>query len=186
METITKRLSWRTKKDQFYQSMGCGSTHIIKYMGTCECCGRSVYSQGCIGVRTCHDTIESSPDPRGIIPPEHCINRYEAEEYRMRGRDIITCYRCSEDGDKYRGIIAAAKSTGTWKETTEQNNCDGSGPHSAGEVRVMPLGGGGNLILCLHCYVKENNYRRERNEELGEFAKFQIVEWQNAKVYEPA
>ena len=115
MET-TKRLSWRTKKDQFFQSFGCGQTHVIRYMGTCETCGRSVYSQGCNGANSCHDRIESDPDPRGIIPPEHCVNHYSADEYGMTGRDLVTCYRCSEDGDKYHSIINAAKTTGTWKE----------------------------------------------------------------------
>ena len=33
----------------------------------------------------------------------------------MTGRDIVTCDDCAEHGDKYRGIMAAAKSTGTWK-----------------------------------------------------------------------
>jgi hypothetical protein len=115
---LTTRLSWRTKKDQHYQSFGCGQTHVIRFLGTCESCGRSVYSHGCIGDRPCGDAVTSAPDPRGIIPPEHCANWYEAEEYDMTGRDVLTCYRCSEDSAKYHSIIAAAKSTGTWKAAT--------------------------------------------------------------------
>ena len=67
---------------------------------------------------------------------------------------------------------------------TAQNNCDGSGPHAVGDVRVMPTGGDGNLILCLCCWLKENTYRIERNRELGKFAQFDIIEWQNAKRYD--
>ena len=44
--TLTKRLSWRTKNPQFFQSFGCGQTHIIRFAGNCESCGRSVYSHG--------------------------------------------------------------------------------------------------------------------------------------------
>lgn len=115
MNTLTTRLSWRTRKDQFFQSFGCGQTHTIKFMGTCEVCGRSVYSHGCAGETPCHDRIESPPDPRGIIPVGHCFHFYEASEYDMQGRNLIVCYDCSQDGEKYRGIINAAKTTGTWK-----------------------------------------------------------------------
>ena len=102
----------------------------------------------------------------------------------MTGRDLVTCASCADDGDKYRSIMTAAKTTETWKPISkEQNNCDGSGPHSLGEVRLMPTGGDGNLILCLRCWMRENSYRIERNRELGDFAKFSIVEWQNAIVY---
>ena len=31
-----------------------------------------------------------------------------------------------------------------------------------GEVRVYPLGGGANLILCLACWAHENRYRYDR------------------------
>jgi hypothetical protein len=179
----TARLSWRTKAHQFYQSAGCGQIHVIEFMGLCEGCGRSVYSHGCIGARPCGDKVESSPDPRGIIPPQHCMNLYHAREYNKVGRDLVTCYDCADNGDKYRRIIDAANTTGTWKPA-EQWNCDGSGPHVAGDVRLMPTGGDGNLILCLRCWIKENTYRRERNKQLGDFAKFDIIEWQNAKIYE--
>lgn len=70
-------------------------------------------------------------------------------------------------------------------------NCDGSGPHQAGEVRVYPLGAGGNLILCAKCWQHENRYRRERQREgrmLGHSAEAARNEWPEeswdaAKVY---
>jgi hypothetical protein len=120
MNTPTKRLNWRTKQNQFFQSFGCGQTHVIKFMGLCECCGRSVYSHGCDGLVPCGDVIQDSPDPRGIIPPRHCMNLYHASEYGLAGRDVMTCADCAENGDKYRSIIAAAKSTGTWQQAVRQ------------------------------------------------------------------
>lgn len=122
---ITKRLSWRAKANQFYQSGGCGQRHVIKFMGTCEGCGRSIYSQGCDGLIPCGDVIQESPDPRGIIPPAHCMNLYHAREYGMTGRDVVTCYDCAQDGLKYYDIITATKSAGTWTPA-EQNHCDGA------------------------------------------------------------
>jgi len=112
--TLTRRLSWRTRKDQFYQSFGCGQTHGIVYIGACESCGRSVYSQGCIGANRCGDSAMDSPDPRGVIPAEHCMNLYRAQEYSLKGRDLVTCATCADDGDRYRAIIARAKSKGIW------------------------------------------------------------------------
>jgi len=112
---LTKRLSWRTKQDQFFQSFGCGQTHLIEFVGTCESCGRSVYSHGCQGAKPCGDLITDSPDPRGAIPAEHCMNLYHAREYGMTGRDVLTCAACADDGGLYRATISKATSTGVWK-----------------------------------------------------------------------
>lgn len=65
-------------------------------------------------------------------------------------------------------------------------NCCGSGPHVIGAVRVMPIGGGGNLILCSACWKRELRWREERNRELDEFAKFDLLPWKDAKLYETA
>ena len=69
----------------------------------------------------------------------------------------------------------------------ENWNCGGSGPHTSGEVRVMahsdtPLHG--NDILCRSCWQRALTDRRERNRELGEFARYSLPVWETAKVYE--
>jgi hypothetical protein len=61
-------------------------------------------------------------------------------------------------------------------------NCDGSGPHTSGEVRLLPTGGGGNAILCRSCFEHEILYRRYRNESNG--AEFDLPTWASLKVYE--
>jgi len=66
----------------------------------------------------------------------------------------------------------------------ENNNCQGSEPHTAGEVKVMPAGGDSNMILCCACWHKELDYREDRNRELADFAKFDLPAWNDAKVYE--
>lgn len=46
------------------------------------------------------------------------------------------------------------------------NNCNGGWCASDdGEVRILPFGRGGNLILCRACYENEMHYRRERNTD---------------------
>ena len=64
-----------------------------------------------------------------------------------------------------------------------QNNCDGSGPHASGEVRLLPTGGDGNLILCQKCFEYELSWRRERNRGLAPFAQFSLPTWESAKIY---
>ncbi len=68
---------------------------------------------------------------------------------------------------------------------TYNPNCDGSVcKSSSGEVRVLPTGGGGNLILCRACYGHEMAYRRERNRRLAGDARFDIPAWESLAVYE--
>jgi hypothetical protein len=142
--TLTKRLSWRTTKDQFFQSFGCGQAHVIRYAGNCESCGRSVYSHGCQGARPCRDVVEASPDPRGIIPAEHCLNLYHASEYGLKGRDLVTCATCADDGDRYRALMTQAKHKGTWTRPEVVGYlcgvCGKSGPECKGEGHKFVCG----------------------------------------------
>ena len=64
-----------------------------------------------------------------------------------------------------------------------QNNCDGSGPHAEGAVKVMRCGGSSNLILCRNCWQRELNYRHMRNRDLGRDFKFDLPAWETAEVY---
>ena len=142
--TLTKRLSWRTKQAQFFQSLGCGQVHVIHFMGACEACGRSVYSHSCAGQRLCDDRVEDSPDPRGIIPPGHCMNLYHASEYDMTGRDVMTCAACADDGDRYRAIMAKTKAAGIWLKPNVIGYlcavCGKSGPECKGENHKFVCG----------------------------------------------
>lgn len=64
------------------------------------------------------------------------------------------------------------------------NSCDGSGPHSAsGPPRVLPTGGGGNLILCRRCYHREIAFRRRRIREDG--VDFDLPDWDQLRIYDP-
>lgn len=64
------------------------------------------------------------------------------------------------------------------------NHCDGSGPHTGpAEVRLMPLGGGANLILCQACWSRENRYRYERGRETGAPENWPPANFNTAKIY---
>lgn len=68
----------------------------------------------------------------------------------------------------------------------ENNNCDGEGPHVAGEVHVLPHGADphhGNSILCRWCWAKEMSFRIERNRELAADARYDILTFEEGKVY---
>jgi len=63
-------------------------------------------------------------------------------------------------------------------------NCDGDKcamPNSV--VRLFPLGGGANLILCLSCALHENRYRQQRATETGNAEAFPQVNWFNCEIY---
>lgn len=64
-------------------------------------------------------------------------------------------------------------------------NCDGSycGCNSTGEVRVLPLGGSANGILCHRCYEHEIAYRRQRNKALAVDCAFDLPVWESLEVY---
>lgn len=64
-------------------------------------------------------------------------------------------------------------------------NCDGSHCRCAtGEVRLYPLGGGANLILCLACWAHENRYRYERGKETRNMETWPQLNWFEAEVYQ--
>ncbi len=66
-------------------------------------------------------------------------------------------------------------------------NCDGqeSRPTCSdnNEVRVLPYGGDGNLIVCRAHYEKEIAFRVSRNRELGADAQYDLPKWDSLKVY---
>jgi len=63
-------------------------------------------------------------------------------------------------------------------------NCDGGHCRvTTGQVRVYPLGAGGNLILCESCWKHENRYRLGRGQETREPSNWPQVDWSCAEVY---
>ena len=63
-------------------------------------------------------------------------------------------------------------------------NCDGS--HcikSDSEVRLYPLGGGANLILCKACFRHENDYRHTMERTFQRPDDWPRVDWDKAKPY---
>ena len=70
------------------------------------------------------------------------------------------------------------------EEKMTNDNCDGSGPHAAGTVRLMPTGGDGNLILCRACWRRELSYRRERNRVVADpCSLFPEPCWEEGEIY---
>ena len=66
-------------------------------------------------------------------------------------------------------------------------NCDNDYCHwSDGQIRVLPLGGAGNALLCRACYQHEIEWRKGRNRELGKAFQFDIPDWESLKVYKHA
>lgn len=64
-------------------------------------------------------------------------------------------------------------------------NCDGEHCRYQGEVRLLPMGSDGNLILCAACHAHEIAWRRERNRELSPDARYDLPKWASLEVYDP-
>lgn len=60
-------------------------------------------------------------------------------------------------------------------------DCDGNGPHDAGEVRMLPLPGRANLQLCKRCFGRELRWRYERNRGLGRELRYSTPSWEESR-----
>lgn len=61
-------------------------------------------------------------------------------------------------------------------------NCDGSYCHGPFEVRILPLGGGGNLHLCQACFNHEMAWRQSENKR-GVAYPWNLSTWESLEVY---
>ena len=63
-------------------------------------------------------------------------------------------------------------------------NCDGAHCRTVNsEVRVYPIGAGGNLILCQACFAHENRYNYERGRETEHPEWFPQINWYECELY---
>lgn len=63
-----------------------------------------------------------------------------------------------------------------------KSQCDGQGPHSKGEVRLLRYGADCNGILCRLCYLQEMSSRRLHNKTYPDNP-VEIPKWESLKVY---
>lgn len=54
--------------------------------------------------------------------------------------------------------------------------------HEADEVRLLPSGEEGNMIVCREHYTQEIMFRRERNKRFG-YRVFECPKWDDLKIY---
>ena len=63
------------------------------------------------------------------------------------------------------------------------NHCDG-GHATTSEVRLLPTGGGGNLIVCRIHYGREMIYRRKLiRDKHATLDNVELPEWESLKIY---
>lgn len=83
--------------------------------------------------------------------------------------------------------VALYFDTPTVDDMVMVNECDGPGPHSTKkEVRLLPTGGGGHVIVCHQCYVKEMAYRRSHNQRLSTSLQYPLPPWESLMVFKRA
>lgn len=79
-------------------------TDRFKYAGLCVVDGRKVYREF-----DGHD-----PDPRGELGINRSACTLVASEFGMVGEDILLCYACAQERNRYDAGVAHAKAI--WKE----------------------------------------------------------------------
>ena len=63
--------------------------------------------------------------------------------------------------------------------------CDGTHcKMEDGEVKLYPVGGGGNLILCVVCWANENRHNFNRGQEQSNPEDWPQHNWFHAETYE--
>lgn len=109
-------------------------------------------------------------------------------EYEMMGEECGPC-PCI-----YHGVIkssAALIQFTTQGKTVENTMCDCN--HCIqpdGEVRLLPTGGDGNMVVCYACYIHEAMSFLERAKEINEGFLYikvgasSLPKWTSLKVYE--
>ncbi len=69
----------------------------------------------------------------------------------------------------------------------KNNMCDGTHCAKAdGEVKLLPTGGDGNMIICQTCFLHEIAYRKRENQRLSKDCQFKTPAWSELKIYEGA
>lgn len=97
-----------------------------------------------------------------------------------RGQERDNCPACEGTGKRINFAAIRARAA---HSMTCAPNCDGSGPHVAGDVRKLPTGGSSNAILCRKCYDREIAYRRDRNQDLDPASAFLLPSWEGLAIY---
>lgn len=132
------------------------------HAGQCAKCGRNVYS-------VTDGERQNEPDPRGFAGPRHSLTTFEEHP------GVAFCWDCvNEHGaEGWKACEAMAR------DAHNVNACD-HGHMLNGETRLLPTGGGGNVIVCIHHYHKEIAFRRER---IAAGVPFDLPTWESLKVY---
>ena len=67
----------------------------------------------------------------------------------------------------------------------KNDQCDNRWCESAnGQVRLLPLPGGANAILCFHCFAYEMRARTRANKDLAGDCRWDIPAWDSLEIYE--
>ena len=62
--------------------------------------------------------------------------------------------------------------------------CDGGCDKDVPQLRLLPAGGGSNMILCHRCFDKEIRWRYARNPGLSPECRFDLPAWEDLEVYD--
>ena len=92
-----QRLQFNIKSPQVIFDSWRNTDRVCRYRGNCISCGRR-----------CYGFDDGENDPRGVLG-DNAVQMFHADEYDMTGPDVVACFMCQNDYDRYTYALAQAK-----------------------------------------------------------------------------
>lgn len=92
-----ERVTFTRNKPQLWHDVWRNKDRICRYRGDCISCGRR-----------CYGFDDGENDPRGVLG-DHAVDMFYASDYDMTGPDVVACFMCQNDYDRYQYGLGLAK-----------------------------------------------------------------------------
>lgn len=92
-----ERISFQRSVTQIWHDSWRNTDRTCRYRGDCISCGRR-----------CYGFDDGENDPRGVLG-DHAVSMFYASDYDMTGPDIVACFMCQNDYDRYQYGLELAK-----------------------------------------------------------------------------
>lgn len=93
----TQRIQFNRTTPQIWHDGWRGRERTCRYLGDCISCGRR-----------CYGFDDGENDPRGVLG-DHAVSMFYASDYDATGPDVVACFMCQNDYDRYNYGLSLAR-----------------------------------------------------------------------------
>ena len=123
-EKTVKQIRFNLKSPQLWHDDWRGADRVCRFYGECIVCGRR-----------CYGFDDGENDPRGVLG-DHAVSMFHASDYDAEGPDVVACFACQNDYDRYNYGLKMARRSWTNGLATACRHVHEPGP------RIVVLGPG--------------------------------------------